>query len=159
MTPTETRYAHIEKSSSAHMGMQTILWVHIVRKSISLETDYKPLMPFESSHILSQLPLRIKRFRMRLMRFHFKEIKHVPGKKAHIIDALSRLQARRVHEFSNWRRKKCIHTSKAWSLAKTTADYGSAGGGSCLQTDQSVLLLGMAWKVFIKGRDGIVVVK
>ena len=45
------------------------------------------------------------------------------------------------------------------SLAKTTADYGSAGGRSCLQTDQSVLLLGMAWKVFIKGRDGIVVVK
>ncbi|KAL9963916.1 hypothetical protein ACROYT_G027471 [Oculina patagonica] len=31
---------------------------------------------------------------MRLMRFHFKEIKHVPGKKMHFPDALSRLQVR-----------------------------------------------------------------
>ena len=31
---------------------------------------------------------------MRLVRFHFKEIKHVPGKKMYITDALSRLQIR-----------------------------------------------------------------
>jgi len=30
---------------------------------------------------------------MRLMRFHFKEINHVPGKEMYIADALSRLQA------------------------------------------------------------------
>ena len=33
-------------------------------------------------------PPRIQRFRMRLMRFHFKEISHVPGKKMYIADAL-----------------------------------------------------------------------
>ena len=31
---------------------------------------------------------------MRLMRFHFKEIKHVPRKEMYIADALSRLQVR-----------------------------------------------------------------
>lgn len=31
---------------------------------------------------------------MRLMRFHFKDIKHVPGKKMYIADALLRLQIR-----------------------------------------------------------------
>ena len=46
-----------------------------------------------STHSLDQLPPRIQRFRMRLMRFHFKEISHVPGKKMYIADALSRLQA------------------------------------------------------------------
>ena len=57
-----------------------------------METDHKPLVPLLSMHSLDQLPPRIQRFRMRLMRFHFKEISHVPGKKMYIADALSRLQ-------------------------------------------------------------------
>ena len=65
-----------------------------MRKSIFVETDHKPLVPLLSTHTLDQLPPRIQRFRMRLMRFHFKEIKHVPGKQMYIADALSRLQVR-----------------------------------------------------------------
>ena len=63
-------------------------------ESISAEADHKPFVALLSGHTLDQLPPRIQRFRMRPMRFHFKEIKHVPGKKMYIADTLSRLYAR-----------------------------------------------------------------
>ena len=94
MSPTETRYAQIEKKALALTWVCERSWEYIVGKSISGETDHKPLVPLLSTHTLDQLPPRIQRFRMRLMRFHFKEIKHVPGKKLYIADALSRLQTR-----------------------------------------------------------------
>ena len=94
MTPTETTYAQIEKEALALTWACERSWEYIVGKSISVETDHKPLVPLLSTHTLDQLPPRIQRFRMRLMRFHFKEIKHVPGKKMYIADALSRLQTR-----------------------------------------------------------------
>ena len=79
MTPTETRYTRIEKEGST---------------SISVDTDHKLLVPPLRTHTLDQLPPRTQRFRMRLMGFHFQEIKHVSGKKMYIADALSRFQAR-----------------------------------------------------------------
>ncbi|XP_068729020.1 uncharacterized protein [Montipora capricornis] len=94
MSPTETRYAQIEKEALALTWACKRSWEYIVGKSISGETDHKPLVPLLSTHTLDQLPPRIQRFRMRLMRFHFKEIKHIPGKKLYIADALSRLQTR-----------------------------------------------------------------
>ena len=93
MTPTETRYAQIEKEALALTWVCERSWEYIVGKSISVETDHRPLVPHLSTHTLDQLPPRIQRFRMRLMRFHFKEIKHVPGK-MYIAEALSRLQIR-----------------------------------------------------------------
>ena len=91
MTPTETRYAQIEKEALALTWACERSWEYIMGKSVSVETDHKPLVPLLSTHTLDQLPPRIQRFRMRLMRFHFKEIKHVP-RKMYIADALSRLQ-------------------------------------------------------------------
>jgi len=89
MTPTETRYAQIEKEALALTWACERSWEYIV------ETGHKPLVPLLSTHTLDQLPPRIQRFRMRLMRFHFKEIEHVPGKKMYVADELSRLQIRR----------------------------------------------------------------
>ena len=57
-----------------------------------METDHEPLVPLLSTHSLDQLPPRIQRFRMRLIRYHFKDISHVPGKKMYIGDALSKLR-------------------------------------------------------------------
>ena len=48
----------------------------------SIETDHKPLVPLKN---LDELPLRVQRFRMRMMRFLF-TITHIPGK---VADALS----------------------------------------------------------------------
>ena len=92
ITPTETRYAQIEKEALALTWACERSWEYLVGKSIYIETDHKPLVPLLSTRTLDQLPPRIQRFRMRLMRFHLKEIKHVPGKQMYIADALSRLQ-------------------------------------------------------------------
>ncbi|CAC5392949.1 unnamed protein product [Mytilus coruscus] len=48
-----------------------------------------PLVPLLSSKGIAELPPRIQRFRMRLLRFDF-TIEHVPGKELNIADALSR---------------------------------------------------------------------
>ncbi|KXJ20592.1 Uncharacterized protein K02A2.6 [Exaiptasia diaphana] len=46
-------------------------------KSISSETDHKPLFPPFTKHSLADTPPRIQRLRMRLMRFHIKELVHI----------------------------------------------------------------------------------
>ena len=54
-----------------------------------LQTDHKPLVPLLSSKDLSQMPPRILRFRMRMMRFA-PTVVHVLGKDQITADALSR---------------------------------------------------------------------
>ena len=92
MTPTETRYAQIEKEALALTWVCERSWEYTVGNSIYVETDHQPLVPLLTTHTLDQLPPLIQRFRMRMMRFHFTEVAHVPGKKMYIADALSRLQ-------------------------------------------------------------------
>lgn len=53
---------------------------YIVGKPIYVEAHHKALVLLLSIHTLDQIPPRIQRFRMQ-MRFHFKEIKHIPRKK------------------------------------------------------------------------------
>ena len=55
-----------------------------------VETDHKPLVSLlSSSKRLDELPIRIQRFRLRLMRYNF-SISHVSGKKSFTPDTLSR---------------------------------------------------------------------
>ena len=54
-----------------------------------VETDHKPLVSLLGTKNLEDLPVRIQRFRMRLMRFTF-TISHTPGKDLTIADMLSR---------------------------------------------------------------------
>lgn len=90
MTETECRYAQIEKEALA------ITWAvehwkdYLVGlKKLRIETDHKPLIPLLSTKTIDELPLRIQRFRMRLMRYDY-DIAHVPGKLLYTADALSR---------------------------------------------------------------------
>ena len=53
------------------------------------ETDQKSLVPLFSAKLIDELPIRIQRFRMRLMRYCF-DIAHVPGKELYTADDLSR---------------------------------------------------------------------
>ena len=54
-----------------------------------METDHKPLVPLLSTKNLDDLPPRVLRFRLRLMRYNF-SIVYTPGKFLYIPDALSR---------------------------------------------------------------------
>ena len=55
-----------------------------------VETDHKPLMPLFSTKLIDELPVRIQRFHMRLLRFDF-TISHVPGKSLMTVDTLLRV--------------------------------------------------------------------
>ena len=81
MTPTEQRYAQIEACERFQD--------YLVGLQFHAETDHKPLVPLFGRKLLDELPLRVQRFRMRLMRFNF-TISHVPGKYLSTADALSR---------------------------------------------------------------------
>ena len=89
MTPTERRYAQIEKEALAFTWACERLSDYLVGLQFHIETDHKPLVPLFSTKNLEELPLRVQRFKMRMMRFQF-SISHVPGKTLVIADALSR---------------------------------------------------------------------
>lgn len=93
MTSTEQRYAQIEKEALATTRACEKFNDYILGKDILIETDHKPLVPLFGSKTLDELPPRIQRFRMRLMKYSFKII-HVPGKKLVTADTLLRASLR-----------------------------------------------------------------
>ena len=91
LTPTETRYSQIEKECLAFTWLAERASDYILGKEITGETDHKPLVPLLTTHSIDQLPPRIQRMRMRLMRFHIKSLVHIPGKEMYTSDMLSRM--------------------------------------------------------------------
>uniref|UniRef100_A0A3B1IFN4 Gypsy retrotransposon integrase-like protein 1 n=1 Tax=Astyanax mexicanus TaxID=7994 RepID=A0A3B1IFN4_ASTMX len=89
LTCTEQRYAQVEKE------VQALTWAcerfcdFIIGLHFELETDHKPPVSLLGGQALDTLPLRIQRFRMRLMRYRY-TITHVPGKSLTTADTLSR---------------------------------------------------------------------
>lgn len=63
--------------------------MYLLGRRFKIETDHKPLVPLFSTKLLDELPARVQRFRIRLMKFDF-SIYHVPGKKIATADVLSR---------------------------------------------------------------------
>ncbi|UYV69971.1 K02A2.6-like, partial [Cordylochernes scorpioides] len=89
MTPTEKRYAQIEKEALAITWACERFQDFLLVKRFRIETDHKPLIPLFSTKELSSLTPRLQRFRMRMMRYGF-EILHIPGKELLDADALFR---------------------------------------------------------------------
>ena len=89
LTETEQRYAQIEKEALAFTWACERFEDYLIGKKFKIETDHKPLVPLFSTKELSELPIRIQRFRMCMMQFHFTII-HVPGKNLVMADALSK---------------------------------------------------------------------
>ena len=90
LTPTEQRYAQIEKEALAFTWACESLSYYLLGLHFHIETDHKPLVPlFNPRKCLDELPLRVQRFRLRMMRYSF-SISHVPGKSLAVADALSR---------------------------------------------------------------------
>ena len=89
MTAMEIRYSQIEKEVLAVTWACERFAHYLIGLTFCLETDHKPLVPLLSTKPLDQLPPRVVRFRLRLMRFKF-FISHVPGKQLITAHTLSR---------------------------------------------------------------------
>ena len=61
---------------------------YLIGLTFHINTDHKHLVPLFSTKSLDDLPIRIQRFHMRMMRFNY-TISHVPGKQLVIADMLS----------------------------------------------------------------------
>ena len=88
LSKTERRYSQIEKECLACTWMCERSSDYILSKPIVGDTDHKPLVPLLTKYTLEQVPPRIQRFRMRLMRFDIQERNHVPGKEMHMSDTV-----------------------------------------------------------------------
>ncbi|XP_051905587.1 uncharacterized protein K02A2.6-like [Hippocampus zosterae] len=95
LTPTEQRYAQVEKEALALTWACERFRNFLIGKHFLMETDHKPLLSLLGSQALDALPPRIQRFRMRLMRYSY-SISHVPGKCLWTADTLSRAPMERV---------------------------------------------------------------
>ena len=89
LTETEQRYAQLEKEALALTWACERLSNYLVGTKFMIKIDHKPLVPMLSTKRHDELPVRIQRFRMRMMRFQFL-ITHVPGEALTTADALSR---------------------------------------------------------------------
>ena len=89
LTETEQRYAQIKKEALAVTWGCERFQQYLLGKSFKVETDHKPLVPLLSTKLLDSVPLRVQRFRLRLMRFSY-TIVYVPGTELHTADTLSR---------------------------------------------------------------------
>lgn len=89
MTATEQRYAQIEKEALAICWGCSKFDYYLSGRRFRVETDHKPLVSVLGSKELAQLPLRVQRFRLRMMNYSY-TIGYTPGHKLVLADALSR---------------------------------------------------------------------
>ena len=87
LTNTEVRYAQIVKESLAATWACECFSNYLNGKQFCLETDHEPLVTLLGTKNLNELPARVQRFRMRLMRF-MHSITYVPGKNLTVADTL-----------------------------------------------------------------------
>ncbi|KAF7659395.1 hypothetical protein LDENG_00298790 [Lucifuga dentata] len=110
LTDTEQRYAQIEKEVLAITWACERFSDFLIGIAFHVETDHKPLVPLLDSNNLDELPPRIQRLRMRLMRCAF-TISHVSGKNIATADVLSRARQREKQETETWKlRLTCMRT-------------------------------------------------
>ena len=89
LSTAEQRYAQIEKEALAICWGCEKFNYHLAGREFVVETDHKPLVSVLGSKELAKLPLRVQRFRLRLMAYSYK-IMYTPGEKLVLADALSR---------------------------------------------------------------------
>ena len=89
LTEAECRYAMVEKEALAITWACEKFDYYLVGRKFEIETDHKPLTTILGEKDLSKLPLRVQRFKLRMMRYDY-EIFHTPGSHMFLADSLSR---------------------------------------------------------------------
>ncbi|GBN50696.1 Retrovirus-related Pol polyprotein from transposon 17.6 [Araneus ventricosus] len=89
LTPTESRYAQIEKEVLAVVWGCEKFRDYLTGMHFKIETDHKPLIPIFSKKNLDDLSPRLQRIKLRMMKFSY-TIVHIPGKELFAADRLSR---------------------------------------------------------------------
>lgn len=89
MSPTEQRYAHIEKEVLGITWGSERLADYLIGLRFLIETDHRSLVALLGTKNLEDLPARIQRLIMRMMRFTY-IISHVPCTNLNTSDTLSR---------------------------------------------------------------------
>ena len=89
LTEAERRYAMVEKEALAITWACEKFDYYLVGREFEVETDHKPLVAILGEKDLSKLPLRVQRFKLRMMRYGY-TIFHTPGEQMYMADLLSR---------------------------------------------------------------------
>ena len=89
LSTAEVKYAQIEKEALAICWACDKFHYYLAGREFTVETDHKPLVSILGTKELAKLPLRVQRFRLRMMNYSYK-IRYTPGAKLVLADALSR---------------------------------------------------------------------
>ena len=99
LTPTETRYAQIEKELLAVVFACSKFNDYVYGKHIQIETDHQPLVTILSKP-LHTAPARLQRMMLRLQKYTFQLI-YKKGKHMYLADTLSRAPLKTTEQHSN----------------------------------------------------------
>ena len=89
LTPAEKKYAQIEKEALAICWGCAKFHYYLAGRQFRVETDHKPLVSILGEMELAKLPLRVQRFRLKMIAYSY-SIHYTPGEKMVLADALSR---------------------------------------------------------------------
>ena len=97
LNETEQRYSNIKKEALGVVWGLEKLYYYICGAPVVVETHHKPLVQLLESKEVEKVPLRIQRYRLRLMKYNV-QIVHNSGKHNEAADALSRYLAEEMQE-------------------------------------------------------------
>ena len=121
MIPAEKNYAQIEKEALAICWAAERFHFYLAGRFFEVETDHKPLVSALGTKEVSKLPIRLQRFRLRMMSFDY-SIFYTPGPKLIVADALSR------QSFD------CLQSVDCMNAAYPEGDLESVGVGAIFES-------------------------